>query len=286
MCADHVHSTHAPADVTLPFFAYGLFRPGQIAYFQIRDLVQGPIAGAKVKGCLLIRDGLPMIDPGGNATVNGSLINFKEGTALEAYNRIAQLEPEKQYRWDTFRVNGGLANVLYAKSPSRGAHPPDGNDEWNGWNDPLFTDALVVVEETISANSPFDWDMKRLFRLQMAYLLLWSSIERYVSLRYHLAKEVTHKIRHLADELAFAAAVRRHVSEPRSVRRADDPTEKVTLEPTSPASAVEYYYQVRSNITHRGKGMVNDYKIVLRSAEELLAIFQYVVDQAKELARS
>jgi hypothetical protein len=54
-----------PTDLTLPFFAYGLFRPGQIAYFQIREYVQEAIAGVEVKGQLRIRDGLPMIDADG-----------------------------------------------------------------------------------------------------------------------------------------------------------------------------------------------------------------------------
>jgi hypothetical protein len=279
---------NSPTDLSLPFFAYGLFRPGQIAYFQIREYVLDSIAGVTVKGHLLIRDGLPMIDSSGNGTVDGVLIHFKDGTALQAYNRIAKLEPDKQYRWDVTTAGDGSVNVLFGRSPRKGSVALEETDEkeWNGWNDPLFTDALVVVQETITANSTFEWDMKRLFRLQMAYLLLWSAIERYVSLRYHLAKDVTHKISHLADELAFVTALRSHVSKMRSVQRADNPTDKAILDPTLPRSALTYYYQVRSNITHRGKAMHNDFNIVLPSANELLAIFRNVLEQAKKDARS
>ena len=129
------------------------------------------------------------------------------------------------------------------------------------------------------------WDLKPLFRLQMAYLLLWSSIERYVSLRYNLADKVNPKIGKFGQELAFRSAVSQYVSERREVARADDPQEKAVLDPQSPASAVDYYYRIRSNITHRGKGLPRDHATLLKSATELLAIFCRVLEQAKKDAQ-
>ena len=272
-----------PDDVSLPFFAYGLFRPGQIAYFQIADYVCEIINGSKAKGELRIRDGLPIMDVDGNGTVEGAIISFKEGAAAEAYKRIAGLEPDKQYRWATLTINGAVMNILLGRSPRKGSISLAETDEkdWDGWEDPLFTAALDVVQETIDSNIESKWDLKPLFRLQMAYLLLWSSIERYVSLRYHLAQDATEKVSKLYDEAAFSSAVHEHVSERRHVIRADEPQDKIVLDPNSPKSAVAYYYGVRCNITHRGKGVHRDHETLLKSATELLAIFRAVLERAK-----
>lgn len=114
----------------------------------------------------------------------------------------------------------------------------------------------------------------------MAYLLLWSAIERYVSLRYHFGKKVTKKVNKLAEEVAFADGLRQHVTGHRELYRADRPDKKVVLDSRFPAKALEYYYQIRSNITHRGKAVVLDYERVLSSLSELLPIFRGVLRAA------
>jgi hypothetical protein len=276
-----------PTDLTLPFFAYGLFRPGQIAYFQIREYVQEVVAGVEVKGQLVIRDGLPMIDPDGTGSVDGSIIHFRDGTAHEAYDRIAKLEPDKQYRWDITASSDGRVNVLFGRSPRKGsmAFEETNANEWDGWNDPLFTTALDVVAETIAANRNAEWTMVPLFRLQMAYLLLWSGIERYVALRYHLAGKIMEKIGRLGQEPAFAISLSQSVTESRTVYRADHPQDSYRLSASSPAEAVNYYYQIRSNITHRGKAAFRDHETLLKSGTEMLSIFRSVLVEAKKDAQ-
>ena len=268
-----------PSNIDLPFFAYGLFRPGQLAYFQLRELVSEVDAPVEVKGSLLLRDGLPIIDPASSGRVQGALITFRPGRAEEAYDRITAMEPHKHYRWHEARADGQSANVLVGRSPRKGSVPCE-DKEWNGWRDPLFTASLDVVSETLQSQA-FDWDLRPLFRLQMAYLLLWSSIERYVSLRYHLGDKVVEKVSQLADEPAFSAALLEHVKERRDVYRADRPAQKEVLDRLSSRKALAYYYQVRSNITHRGKGVVRDHERVMRSLEELLAIFRDVLKAAE-----
>jgi len=54
-----------PADINNPFFAYGIFRPGQLGFFQLKELVSDIIEASQVAGSLLLRDGLPIIDPSG-----------------------------------------------------------------------------------------------------------------------------------------------------------------------------------------------------------------------------
>ena len=66
-----------PADIGRPFFAYGLFRPGQLAFFQVRELVSNVTDPTQIAGSLLLRDGLPIIDSAGNGCVKGALMTFR-----------------------------------------------------------------------------------------------------------------------------------------------------------------------------------------------------------------
>lgn len=267
-------------DINRPFFAYGLFRPGQLGFFQLRELVAETTDGVQVRGSLLLRDGLPIIDLEGQGRVNGALLRFRGTDVAEAYDRISAMEPERHYRWHEAKVLKINVNVLVGRSPKKGSVPCE-DEEWDGWSDPLFTAALDVVEETLQSQD-FDWDLKPLFRLQMAYLLLWSSIERYVSLRYHLGDRVTEKVNQLAREPAFTLGLKKRIKWVREVYRADRPTQKEVLDPKSPEKSIRYYYQIRSNITHRGKGAFNDYDRVRYSLAELLPTFREVLKAAQD----
>ena len=273
-----------PTDTDRPFFAYGLFRPGQLAFFQLRDLVDRVAGPIEIVGSLRLRDGLPIIDLRGSGSVRGALLKFRSDRSQEAYDRISAMEPDRHYLWSEIQADGNSANVLIGRSPQKGSVPCE-EPEWDGWTDPLFTAALDVVGETLESQE-FNWNLKPLFRLQMAYLLLWSSIERYVSLRYHLGDRVAEKVRQLAHEPAFALSLQRRVQNVREVYRADRPAEKEVLDPQVPERAVRYYYQVRSNITHRGKAVVRDYERVHDSLAELLPIFRDVLEAARAEAQT
>jgi hypothetical protein len=279
-------SIRPPTDFSLPFFAYGLFRPGQLGFSRIREYAETFDASAAATGDLLHRDGLPILVAHGGYHIGGTLIWFTPGRAEEAYTAIGAMEPEKLYRWETMTIEdcGGTqvrANVLVGVKPMRGTggeriHP----DEWDGRHDPLFTTALDVVQETLQANQVDDGSLRPLFRLQMAYLLLWSAIERYASLRYNLGEDVTRKICSLADEPAFQDALKHKVRGGREVYSAKAPEDKFVLDSQNPKRSLDYYYQVRSNITHRGKGVNRDFEIVKSSLEELLPIFREVLTAA------
>jgi hypothetical protein len=270
-----------PKDIILPFFAYGIFRPGQLGFFQLKELVKEIKPSIEIRGCLLLRDGLPIIDPEGRGEVKGVLLEFHSDKTAEAYDRIAAMEPDKHYTWGVADAHGVKANVLFGRNSKKGSVSCE-EMEWSGWDDPLFNDALKVIEETINSNESFEFDFKRLFRLQMAYLLLWSAIERYVSLRYHLGEKVFDKVKRLANEESFCNSLKENVKEQREVCRADRPSDKIILDGDYPKKALEYYYQIRSNITHRGKAASQDFKRVRESLKELLAIFKSVLEDAKK----
>ena len=273
-----------PENTNLPFFAYGLFKPGELAYFQLHEYVLKVTSPALARGNLLVRDGLPIIGPDTQGSVKGTLLTFHPDKTIAAYKRISDMEPDEHYKWQTEQIGQTSANVLFGRRPAKGSEscPP----EWDGWKDPLFDEALDVVEEVhkeVSESTKRD-SYKLLFKLQMAYLLLWVSIERYLSLRYRLGKNATGKVTLLAEESGFAKSLKLRVKDKRVVHRADEPGTKLVLNPSVPEEAVDYYYQVRCNVTHRGKSGASDrdYEILESSLRELLAIFKDVLKAAKE----
>src|SRR5262245_25130086 len=106
-----------PTNIGRPFFAYGLFRPGQLAFFRLRELVSEVTAPAHVPGTLLLRDGLPIIDAAGPGCVTGALVTFLPEQAAAAYDCISAMEPDKHYRWHEAQADGKPANVLVGRSP-------------------------------------------------------------------------------------------------------------------------------------------------------------------------
>jgi hypothetical protein len=272
-------------DFTLPFFSYGLFQPGELGFLGLRDHV-ADCRSAVIAGELLIRDGMPIlkVDKGGRRTVPGFLLEFKAGAGPAAYRQIDSLEPQKHYCWSETRLDKQRVNVLYGRSPGKGSSKHPDESLWRGKDDPLFTSALQVVQETADQNASFDWDLKAFFRLQMAYMLLWSAIERYVCIRYQMgSKSVRESIMRLSEDAFFRTALLRIVEPsdpPRTVFRADDPVKMEKLDPTDPVRSLDYYYQVRCNITHRGKAFLGDHEMLFRSLSELLPIFQSTKDHA------
>lgn len=273
-----------PDNLSQHFFAYGIFKPGELAFLQIKSSVNN-CEPCSISGKLFIRDGLPIASPPQHRSerISGAIIKFRPGSEARAYQLIADLEPDKQYQWAEASTAHGHVNYLTGRSPAKGSTPLEMDEEWSGRNDPLFTVALEVVEETLRQNRDFNWDLKPLFRLEMAYLLLWTVIERYVSFRYSLDGErATKKIEKVADEPAFQETLRDLVKEKREVFRADRPNEKIVLDVEHPKNAVLYYYQIRNNLVHRGKGVPHDHERMEKSIQELLAIFRQVLAAAFE----
>ncbi len=269
-----------PSNITMPFFAYGIFKPGQLCYPRINKLVEDFEKGT-VGGFLKERDGIPLLVKSScSYEITGFLINFNKGKEEDAYNRIIEIEPDEVYKWGEVKVDDRVsANALLGKREQRGSSDMEGVLEWDGKNDPLFKHGLEEVEEVLRSNQKFDWDCKSLFRLQMAYMLLWSAIERFAGLKYHLGKKATDKVYQIANEDCFADSLKKHVKEDRTVYGSVD-LEKYSLDPNDPKKSMQYYYQVRSNSVHRGKAGIPDFDIVKNSLEELLAIFKDILSNA------
>lgn len=271
-----------PDNLLLPFFAYGIFKPGQLCFPRIKEFVSEYKDGY-VKGYLKERDGIPLFIKDGSSKIKGYIIHFHGGKEDEAYNRIIEIEPDEVYKWDEIQVDEKIhANVLRGKKDNRGASNLEDCKEWDGRSDPLFTSALKEVEDILKNNPDFSWDYRSLFKLQMAYMLLWTAMERYAGLRYHLGEKVNKKVEQIANEPSFADALKKYVKQEREIYSAVD-LKRHRLDPEDPQKSIKYYYQVRSNVVHRGKSVVKDFDTIKSSLAELSAIFKDVLqDTFKE----
>ena len=268
-----------PCKTDLPFFAYGIFKPDQLCFFRIKELTKKTIEGV-VDGILKERDGIPLLIKSNYFKIKGCLIYFYSGKENDAYHRIIEIEPDEVYRWDEVKVDDRIvANVLLGKREQRGSSDLENFEEWDGKSDPFFKQGLEEVEVILRDNPDFNGEYRSLFRLQMAYTLLWSAIERYAGLRYHLGKDANKKVLQIAEEKCFVDSLKRNVKSTRKVFSAAD-LEKYTLDPNHPGQSIRYYYQVRSNVVHRGKAVTHDFDIVKLSLMELLAIFRDLLNEA------
>jgi hypothetical protein len=295
-------------DAALPFFAYGLYKPGELAFSQIREFVRERPEVACVPGDLHLRDGLPLYsaEAASHPGVDGYLIRFRSDVAGEAYRRISDFEPKEQYKWGVVDVPDQhcTANVLIGRAIHKGSHHYRGRS-WSGWGDPVFRECLDYVSGLASSPHPkrgaskakrdnefdallgpvdrsddiVDWGC--FFRAQAAYLLLWSAIERFTAIAFGPTKDPYQRIKMLEQYSPFVEAVKAcGIGEQRLIRDSRDPDSKVSLE-RRPAA---YYYQVRCNITHRGKGALQDMALVASSLDELLQVFKAMLINAKSEA--
>ncbi|MBK6836094.1 MAG: hypothetical protein IPG89_18210 [Bacteroidetes bacterium] len=264
---------------TLPFFSYGFFRPGEISFLGIKDFVSSAKA-ITIEGDLVLRDGVTLFKDSKNQTVSGYLITFKPKFANDAYSFINSLEPKKLFKWKEKKTDDISFNILYGVKPDRGSDDIREADWKTIWDDPFFTSALEVLSEM--PNEKFEWNLKPLFKLQMKYMLLWTILERFSFLRYSFGGGPSTRNRLLAENKYYKEALLEFVFSERTIYSSEDPDDKTILSAQNPIKSLDYYYQVRCNITHRGKAVTRDHETVEKSYNELFEITKYILNKTKQ----
>jgi hypothetical protein len=273
-----------PENITLPFFAYGIFRPGEISFLGIKDYVESVIP-INVKGEIKYRDGLNFYVKNENKNVEGYLIYFHSSASELAYEFINSMEPQKFFEWKSHSGEGCSYNLLYGRDPKKGSvENQDEFERYTMWEDPFFT---VAFEETLphgivvnNSNSIHD----SMFKLQMKYMLLWTIIERFIFLRYSFGGKMGESRGEFSENLFVKAAIKEFGLDnqiKRDLYATNDPGDKVSYSIDNSKKAIQYYYQVRCNITHRGKGVHQDLKLLENCYSELFNIINYVLEQTK-----
>lgn len=277
---DNFKKLTKPYDISLPFFAYGVLKPGEIAYSRIKDLIYKKNE-ACVQYSMRHRDGVPILlsKMRENCETRGYLFRFDDND--KAYETIIETISGKLYKWGTIDLGQEKVNVLFGRNPSNGSDPIEDSVDrksYSGKNDPLFREGLQLVKDNIQSES-FS-DEKGFFNLQMNYMLLWSAIDRYCKLRYYRKKE--HESREeLSKEKVFKEALNKYAGGKhyRTLYTTDDLSKK-EFDLSNPKYCLNYYYTLRCNIVHRGKSSYKDINLLLDATKDLLKIFEEILEDA------
>ncbi|MCQ2737596.1 MAG: hypothetical protein MJ224_03220 [archaeon] len=267
-----------PKNTDLAFFAYGILKPGQLAYPNIKDYVSEKNQ-TKIKYSMLHRDGIPILlnnDRRYGETM-GYILSFNNNK--KAYEQICQTISNKLYEWGTIEIENKTVNVLFGKDPEKGSNEIENyidSINFDGKNDPLFNEGIQVIKKNLKST---DFFMEEgFFELQMNYMLLWSAIDRYCKLRYNQESEHKNRIK-LSEEKIFREALNKYAKNKRRAIYNTDTLERRTFTIKNPKFCINYYYTLRCNIVHRGKTSIGDIKMLAKATNELLDIFEYILDK-------
>lgn len=276
---DDKRTLDLPHNINLPFFAYGIFKPGQLAYSKIRNHVD-EYENGKIHYEMKLRDGVPILTnlEKDYFLTKGTVISFKKGHEREAYDIISKTELRKLYEWKTIRINETEVNILFGVKPSRGSNIIEDNKgriSFDGKNDPLFTTAIQLVEKNLNSDKHLRRE-ERFFELQMNYMLLWSAIDRYSSIKYNEPSKGKNNDK-FAKEKAFEECIMKFKDKTHVPVYSTEDIKIYKFDADNPARTIRYYYTFRCNVVHRGKSLFNDYDMLKTATEELLEIFKEVL---------
>lgn len=271
-----------PKNTNKAFFAYGIFKPGQIAYSKIRNHVAENIENIEINYQMRHRDGVPILlnEENSQYKTKGSIIKFKPDHHDQAYDLICKTMLKKLYKWEVIEINGEKVNILFGVNPEYGSdyiEDPNERVSFDGKNDPLFKEVLDLIEKNLKSNSSMN--PENFFQLQMNYMMLWSAIDRYSSLKYN-QKELKKNRSKFSKEKAFKEGIKKFKDEPHRPVYSTDDLRIHKFNEDNAYESINYYYTLRCNVVHRGKAMHNDYYMLRKATEELLEIFRDVLKNA------
>ena len=272
----------SPRNRNLPFFAYGIFKPGQLAYPQIMNYVDVEPSAEIVDYEMLFRDGIPVMRSGENEyfKTSGYLMKFN---GPEAYDIIGGSQSDKLYMWKRIKVNGIWANALFGVNSDCGSLDNRENpvSYYNYRQDSFFQDALELIKDMKEEFEGEDVvSMKDFFKIQMHYMLLWSVIERFCNLTYGFAA-IGKNMFNFAKERSFKDKLSSITR--RDVVYSSDTLEDKYLDPNNYGDSIFYYYTIRCNVVHKGKTVKDEERNKLKySLEELYELFMAVYNDKLE----
>lgn len=278
-----------PSDQNSPFFAYGLLKPGELAFPLLEPFVTGR-ERAWTHGRLWLRDGIPLLDLDADGQVAGWLLWFEPARLGEAWEAVRSFEPARQYRWAEVQAQSRTrtvdVNALVGRQVRAGS-ATETVQEWSAAQDPAFTEGLAEVkrltgEAVPNGSVPAQLDTPELwssfFRLQAAYLLLWSIVERYTALRFGPGLEAGDRVNMLGDDASFLKAVADAEVKPGRVIDSRNPRKRSVMA-SDGTGAADYFYRIRSNLSHRGKSAFQDARLVHKAVTELLSAMQILLER-------
>ena len=276
-----VNHVGSPNDLTLPFFAYEIFKPGQLSYHRIKKFVKGNPSAEIIEHEMQYRDIFAFIigEENEKFKTSGYMIEFTNPPI--AYKRIGKSKPENLYEWKVIKVNGKEANALVGRDTDCGSFDNQDYDisTYDYRPDYYFNEGLESIEDTIKKLKDKDIkNMGEFFELQNQYMTLWSIIERFCTLSYGYFK-IGSNMFNFAQQKPFRKTLKKDIGREDVVYSSDELEDK-HLDPEDYKESIKYYYTIRCNVVHKGKAATDKDKNKLKkSLEELYILFMAVYNK-------
>lgn len=279
-----------PPSVDRPLFVYGSLKPNELAHGQIAAFVASTEPAWIQDHVLKLRDGLPILVHAAGGEVEGNLVNFSSPEA--GYAAVAAFEPKEHYRWVEVVINGTPTNALLGLKPSVGV-ADEPQQRWTSREDPVLAHGLTavariyrtsgiqsVVQDFVPGFSSSYWPA--FFDVQSAFLLLMTVVERYTALAFGPRVKPMARIGRLEDSPTFRSAfAEASVEIGGRVVDSRNPDKKLSLKADG-KGAWAYWYQVRSNLSHRGKGAFRDAALVASALIDVHDVMRLILlDQVR-----
>ena len=271
-----------PLNTSLPFLAYGSFKPGELRYNLIKEFVSG-YKPVEIVGLMKEKDGVPVFftvvtKPYAWIDYDAFEIYFKQGTEEKAYQIISENEPNTYYNWVEFQG----CNILEGIKRLSGLIEFM-DHSWSFKNDPYFSNGINACKQIIQSHTlskDFHNEYAEFFSAQAAYMLLWTIIERFCSIKYgNIAPN--EKLKKLSNDNEIDwTLLEKIISRNDSIVRSDQKDNKIKLNPSSSVKSIlNYYYGLRSNVVHRGKDVFGDIERISLAFRELVEITEELIKQ-------
>lgn len=273
-----------PNNPDLPYFAYDAFKPGQVAFPVIKYFVQD-ICACEVNYSLRQRNGAPILVNNFDRyeePAKGFLIYFNDlvvneyGENFDAYDYIRNSKSISLYEWREINIGNTRVNAVFAKKEKFGTDFIYGGD-YQGKDDKGFYGPLEYIYNHFDEVGAY-YTHNDFFKLQMFYMLLWSSIDKYLSLCYG-GWDQRKTVNEWAKWDEFKKAFKKYVDR-KDTAHSSQGSRPYKLNPKNSKGAANYYYQIRCNVVHSGKSNVNDFNKLKQSLDELMKIFWDVLDES------
>ena len=304
-----------PEDPELPFFAYGIFKPNQIAFPNIEFEVETFEEIEIDHHTKFLRDGVSFIFPDEDGKkVKGYKIYFKKGFSKTAYFKISNKEPQSLYTWAEIQ---GMNAMVAIDGNGQDYVEIDDSDLIIGWNDPYFYIGLDILKRQEIDLGKIDfkkfsfWEEKYAFSramfIQMKYMLAYSMIERLAFLMTSFQKGSNQIPSILAENKIFQYAIlevynnldEKEKTEDRKIFSSEKKLHsngkvksefvkinyKQCIEKENFGKIIKFYYQIRNNITHRGKTIVDRQDEFDKYLNELISIIEYTIKNGEKLTK-
>ena len=273
-------SLSSPVNTTLPFIAYGSFKPSELRHNLIKDYIED-FYEYQLPGYLEEKDGIPIFRLGNNESntnIDAFILNFKVGSETMAYQKICENEPDSYYEWSIIENK----NILIGKRGLKGTNVFFKNC-WSFRNDPYFKYGLIACQSILRGNQSNNFNESerryiQFFEFSSAYMLLWTIIERFCTLKYGNIPP-SQKIKCLSSDLSIPwEDIISKINRTDTIYRSDKLNEALVLNKEKGVKRIlDYYYGIRSNMVHRGKEVFTDTDKIQESFIELNFLFTEIL---------